>query len=80
MAKTKIAITVESALIEEVDGLVARRKFASRSQAIEAALADKLERMAKARLARECAKLNTDGEKVLAEEGFAGSAESWPEY
>jgi Arc/MetJ-type ribon-helix-helix transcriptional regulator len=59
---------------------VAQRRFANRSQAIEAALAEKLARLAKTRLAQECAKLDPAEEKALAEEGLAGSAETWPEY
>lgn len=82
MAKTKLAVTVDSGLIEELDGLIARRRFANRSQAIEAALAEKLERLKHVRLARECAKLDADEEKRFAEEGLgAGSTlEEWPEY
>lgn len=81
MAKTKLAVTVDSGLIEELDGLIARRRFANRSQAIEAALAEKLERLKHVRLARECAKLDAE-EKRFAEEGLgAGSTlEEWPEY
>jgi len=67
-------------LVERVDDLVARRRFRSRSQAIEAALADKLTRLARTRLARESAKLNAKDEKALADEGLAENFASWPEY
>ena len=80
MPKTKVAITVETNLLEWVDELVAKRRFLNRSQAVEAALAEKLERLARTRLARECAKLDPQEEKALAEEGLAGSLETWPEY
>jgi Arc/MetJ-type ribon-helix-helix transcriptional regulator len=80
MPKTKIAITLDTELVQNLDDLVARRRFANRSQAIEAALAEKLARLAKTRLAQECAKLDPAEEKALAEEGLAGSAETWPEY
>jgi metal-responsive CopG/Arc/MetJ family transcriptional regulator len=80
MAKTKVAITLDSELVQNLDDLVAQRRFANRSQAIEAALAEKLARLAKTRLAQECAKLDPAEEKALAEEGLAGSAETWPEY
>lgn len=80
MPKTKVAVTVDSGLLQHVDELVARRQFANRSQAVEKALAEKLERFTRTRLARECAKLNPREEKVLAEEAFAGSLETWPEY
>lgn len=80
MPKTKVAITLDTELVQDLDELVAQRRFANRSQAIEAALAEKLARLAKTRLAQECAKLDPAEEKSLAEEGLAGSAETWPEY
>ena len=80
MPKTKVAITLDTKLVQNLDELVAQRRFANRSQAIEAALAEKLTRLAKTRLAQECAKLDPAEEKSLAEEGLAGGAETWPEY
>lgn len=80
MPKTKLAVTLEAELVEDLDQLVAARQFASRSQAIESAVAEKLGRLARTRLKRECAKLNPEEEKALAEEGLAGGTESWPEY
>jgi Arc/MetJ-type ribon-helix-helix transcriptional regulator len=80
MPKTKVALTLDAELVERVDDLVARRRFRSRSQAIEAALADKLTRLARTRLARESAKLNAKDEKALADEGLAEDFASWPEY
>src|SRR5215208_5868281 len=71
MPKTKVALTIDSALLEQIDELVAQQKFRNRSQAIEAALADKLHRLARTRLAREAAKLNPAQEKRLADEGLA---------
>jgi len=78
--KTKVAITLDAQLLDRVDELVARREFRNRSQAIETALAEKLARARRTRLARECAKLDAEDEKALAEEGLAGSSDSWPEY
>jgi Arc/MetJ-type ribon-helix-helix transcriptional regulator len=78
--KTKLAVTLEASLVEELDQLVSRKRFANRSQAIESAVAEKLSRMARTRLARECAKLDQREERALAEEGLAGSRETWPEY
>ena len=80
MPKTKVAITLDAALLGRVDALVARREFPSRSQTIEIALAEKLTRARRTRLARECARLDPKAEKALAEEGLAGSSDSWPEY
>jgi Arc/MetJ-type ribon-helix-helix transcriptional regulator len=80
MPKMKVAVTLERALLEELDELVAQRRFPSRSQAIEAAVADTLERMARTRLAREAAKLDPTEEKALAEEGMGAELAAWPEY
>ena len=45
--------------------------FPNRSQAVEVAVQEKLSRLKRERLARECAKLDLDFERALAEEGFA---------
>jgi metal-responsive CopG/Arc/MetJ family transcriptional regulator len=80
MPKTKVALTLDAGLMEQVDDLVAKQKFRNRSQAVEAALSDKLRRLARTRLAREAAKLNPVDEKRLADEGLADSLDEWPEY
>ena len=80
MPKTKVALTLDAELLERVDELVAKQLFRNRSQAIEAALADKVQRLARTRLARESAKLNPREEKHLADEGLADALDSWPEY
>lgn len=80
MPKTKVALTLDADLVEQVDALVANRRFRNRSQAVEAALADKLQRLARTRLARESAKLNPREEKRLADEGLADDLTAWPEY
>ncbi len=79
MAKTKLAVTMDAALVEELNLLVAERRFPNGSQAIEMAVADKIERLAKFRLARECANLDRKEGRAMAEEGLLGSADSWPE-
>ena len=40
MPKTKVALTLDAALLDQVDALVAKQKFRNRSQAVEAALAE----------------------------------------
>jgi metal-responsive CopG/Arc/MetJ family transcriptional regulator len=79
MPKTKVALTIDSALLARVDHLVARARFRNRSQAIETALAEKLARLARTRLAEECAKLDPAEERRLAAEAF-GADTAWPEY
>jgi metal-responsive CopG/Arc/MetJ family transcriptional regulator len=80
MSKSKIAITLEEATLERLDELVAQSMFPSRSQAIEEALAEKLSRLQRTRLARECAKLDPEFERALAEEGMSEDLRQWPEY
>jgi metal-responsive CopG/Arc/MetJ family transcriptional regulator len=80
MPKTKLAVTLDSKLVGELDHLVAKRRFANRSQAIEVAVAEKVQRLARTRLAQECSKLDPDEESALAEEGLAGGTDTWPEY
>jgi metal-responsive CopG/Arc/MetJ family transcriptional regulator len=80
MPKTKLAVTLDAKLVGELDHLVSKRHFANRSQAIEVAVAEKLERLARTRLAQECSKLDPNEERALAEEGLAGSRDTWPEY
>lgn len=80
MPKTKVAVTLDSEVLEELDELVAQRRFPSRSQAIEVAIAEKLRRLAGTRLAREVAKLDPTEERAFAEEGLASELASWPEY
>ena len=80
MPKTKVTLTLDADLLERVDELVAKQRFPNRSQAVEAALADKVQRLARTRLARESAKLNPKEEKRLADEGLEDALDSWPEY
>jgi len=79
MGKAKIAITVDEHALAEIDRLVERGVFPNRSKAIEDAVQDRIARLQRSRLARECAKLDAREEQALAEEGFVGESE-WPEY
>jgi Arc/MetJ-type ribon-helix-helix transcriptional regulator len=80
MPKAKIAISLAEQTLERLDLLVREKIFPNRSQAIEAALAEKFDRLDRTRLARECRKLNPAQEKELAEEGFTEELSRWPEY
>jgi len=80
MSKTKIAIAVNPSLLARLDGIVAEGGYPSRSQAVEAAIEEKLMRLDRSRLARECAKLDPEFEKALAEEGMGLELDKWPEY
>lgn len=80
MRRAKIAITLEASTLKELDDLVGRRAFSNRSQAIQKAVVEKLERLSHSRLARECNKLDPAFEKALAEEGMSEDLGEWPEY
>ena len=79
MSRTKVAVTLDEALLKRVDRLVRRAVFPNRSRAIQDAVAEKLARMDHGRLARECAKLDPREERAMAHAGMASEAE-WPEY
>ena len=80
MAKAKIAVTLESSTLARLDRLVSTARFANRSQAIELAVAEKLARLERSRLAQECAKLDPRLEQELADVGLEADATAWPEY
>lgn len=80
MGAAKVAITIEEDLLKRIDRLVEKRKFPSRSRAIQEAVRDKLDRLERGRLARECAKLNRAFEQKMADEGLSGDLEEWPEF
>lgn len=80
MAKTKVAITLEATLLGRIDRLVREARFPNRSQAIDVALAEKLERLDRTGLARECARLDPHQERALADEGMDRDGAAWPDY
>ena len=80
MGKEKIAITLDEEFIGELDRLVDQHVFQSRSQAIQEAVSEKLLRLNRSRLAKECAKLQPAFEKTMAEEGMTEDMSQWPEY
>jgi Arc/MetJ-type ribon-helix-helix transcriptional regulator len=80
MKAVKIAITIDQGILRRIDRLVKEQRFPSRSRAVHEALKDKLERLDRTRLARECAKLDPKHEQELAEEGLPADVAQWPEY
>ena len=80
MSVAKVAISIDPGLLRRLDSLVEREVFRSRSEAIQKAVAEKLERLDKSRLARECAKLSPAEEQVMADEGLSKDLTEWPEY
>lgn len=80
MAASKIAITIDDNLLKRLDMLVKSNRFPNRSKAIQEAVTEKLMRIEKSRLARECDKLDPEFEQSMAEEGILTELEEWPEY
>jgi metal-responsive CopG/Arc/MetJ family transcriptional regulator len=80
MRSAKIAITLDQNLLNQVDKMVKERRFPNRSRVVQEALHEKLERLDRSRLARECAKLDPAFEQQLADEGLSQDLHSWPEY
>jgi len=79
MSTTKIAITIDEKTLVRLDRMVKSRRFPSRSRAIQDAVEEKLGRLEKHRLARECEKLEVHLERAMAEEGMT-EIDEWPEY
>ena len=80
MHAAKIAISIDPDLVSRLDELVAARQFTSRSRAIQDAVREKLERLDRTRLARECEKLNPHFEQQMADQSLEMDAGQWPEY
>ena len=55
MSSAKIAITIDEKVLARLGRLVEKKVFPNRSQAIQEAVADKLSRIERSRLARESA-------------------------
>lgn len=80
MSKSKVSITIEHTLLKRIDQLIAKQQFPNRSRLIQEAVQEKVERLERNRLARECAKLDPAFEQQLADEGLEEDLEEWPEY
>lgn len=79
MRKPKIAITVDETALAEIDRLVAAGVFPNRSNAIESAVHERIEKLRRSCLARECAKLDPIVEQSFANERYVGDMEA-PAY
>lgn len=79
MGRAKIAITVDEDALAEIDRLVDDGVFPNRSKAIESAVQERIAKLHRSRLARECLKLSKVEEQAAADEAYIGETE-WPEY
>lgn len=80
MAVSKIAITIDDNILKQLDLMVKSRVFPNRSKAIQEAVSDKLRRLERTRLAQECAKLDPEYEKNMADQGITMEIDEWPAY
>lgn len=80
MRSVKIAVSIERELLAGLDQLVAAKRFPNRSQAVQEAIRNQLQRLKRSRLARECAKLDPKAEQAMADEGLAEDFKRWPAY
>jgi metal-responsive CopG/Arc/MetJ family transcriptional regulator len=78
MNKAKIAVTVSPLVLGRLDAWVDNRHFANRSQAIEQAVEAHLQRLERTRLADQCALLDKNEERELADADLASDAAAWP--
>ncbi|MGD9629508.1 MAG: ribbon-helix-helix domain-containing protein [Pyrinomonadaceae bacterium] len=80
MSVAKVTISIDSRLLRRLDKLVKTDVFPSRSQAIQSAVEEKVERLDRSRLRRECDKLDIKEEQAFADLGLASEVDEWPEY
>lgn len=80
MSVSRVTISIDQSLLERVDRLVRSGVFPDRSHIIQQAIEEKIARIDRTRLARECAKLQPADEQALADEGLSGDGAQWPEY
>jgi Arc/MetJ-type ribon-helix-helix transcriptional regulator len=80
MASAKVAVTIDTQLLEEIDRWVAAGEFPTRSRVVQIALGYlRQQRGRRQSLLYELAKLDPAEERALAEEALAGEP-AWPEY
>lgn len=80
MSTAKIAISLNTQTLKRLDDYVKHHVFRNRSQAIQTAIEERIERMEHRRLAAECEKLDPEFEQTLADEGLKRDIKEWPEY
>lgn len=80
MSVAKVAVSMDERLLHRLDSLVEKQVFKTRSEGIQKAVTEKLARLDRTRLARECAKLSPAEEQKMAEEDLDHDFAEWPEY
>ena len=80
MNQATIAITFDQYILDKLDELIKRHIYPNRNRAIQDAVEEKLQLLEQNRLAQECAKLDPNEEKAMAEEGLLEELSQWPKY
>jgi Arc/MetJ-type ribon-helix-helix transcriptional regulator len=80
MTAAKIAISIDPEVLERIDSLVRDKKFRSRSEVFQTAVAEQLFRLSEHSLAVECEKLDAAEEQAFADMGLSSELIEWPEY
>ena len=80
MTAAKIAISIDRRALGLIDSLVRAKKFRSRSEVFQTAVAEQLARLSEDSLARECAKLDRSEEQAFADRGLSSEFTEWPPY
>ena len=80
MVTTKVAITIDTELIAQVDSLVVQKVFPNRSKAIQSAIENQLVQLRRDRLARELENLDPLEEQKMANEGISEELLLCPEF
>ena len=80
MTAAKIAISIDRGVLGRIDSLVRAKRFRSRSEVFQTAVADQLQRLMEDSLAAECLKLNRAEEQAFADIGLSTDLTEWPAY
>jgi metal-responsive CopG/Arc/MetJ family transcriptional regulator len=80
MTAAKIAISIDPKLLKRVDTLVRRKVFRSRSEVIQLAIGEQIDRYDDKAFARECSKLDPAEEQAMADVGLSSEVAEWPPF
>ena len=80
MNSAKIAVSIDGELLKKIDYFVNKKKFKTRSHAIQIAVSNTIEHLEHKRLAQECSKLNVKFEQQIADEGISEDEKEWPTF
>lgn len=80
MNASKIAISIDPALLGRVDSLVRAKRFRSRSELFQMAVSEQLASLDRGALLRECEKLDPSEEQAFADIGISTELAEWPAY